>query len=519
MHWGELEVRRSLPPLLIQAVLLPIVLSPLAYVLGKRIGSKTGWFSLLILLYSTLILLFSSTLSVDYIEEYGWPPLGTFGLRADGLSMPFAVTICILSTVLSIYSMPYMKHKIEEDVEHLKDADRTRAFNQKFGLYFMYFLLYAAGMLGTVLATNLIQFYIFFEFMLIPSFFLILQFGYGDKTRISFMYLLWTHVGALVLLVALLAIGFLSGSFDLSQIITAQINFDLRLLISVAITVGLMVKLAGFGLHFWLPHAHAEAPTPISALLSPAMIGIGGYALIRLLLTLLPSAYEDIAFVMSIWGVVTMVYGGLMAFYQDDIKRLLAYSSISQMGYIIFGIASSYYVGVSGSVFHYVSHGTGKAILFMVAGTVILQTNGIRSISKLGGLGGRLPITATAAVIGILAIVGVPPMNGFQSEWMLFYGSFAGALSIDSFAKIIITAVALASTPLTAGYTLLAMKRIFYGKTPEHLLNVREAPPAIIVPLLFLAFLTVLLGVYPSLVTDRLIPVIASLMGEGASLG
>jgi NADH-quinone oxidoreductase subunit M len=280
--------------------------------------------------------------------------------------------------------------------------------------------------------------------------------------------------------------------------------------------VGLFVKLAAFGLHIWLPHAHAEAPTPISALLSPAMIGIGGYAIIRLLLFLLPSAYETIAFSISIWGLVTMIYGGLMALSQDDIKRLLAYSSVSQMGYIIFGIASAYYVGVSGSVFQYVSHGTGKALLFMAAGSIILQTHGVRSISKLGGLAGKLPVTATAALIGILAIIGVPPMNGFQSEWMLFYGSFAGAIVMDSPMKLFITAVALASTPLTAGYTLLAMKRIFYGKTPEHLSDVKEASPTITIPLLVLAFVTVILGIYPALITERLIPMMASILGGGA---
>lgn len=500
-------------PILIQAVFLPIILAPIALVLGKRVGERAGWFAFIVLLYSTILVIISSFSGTQYIEEYNWQPIGTFGLKADGLSLPFAITIYMLSTVLAIYSIPYMKHRIEEEVEHLKGEEKKRVFNNKIGLYFTYYMLYAAGMLGTVLATNLIQFYIFFEIMLIPSFFLLAQFGYGERVKIAIMYFLWTHVGALILLAALLAMGFLSGSFDMNLIDTSVIDMSIRIWIAMAITVGLFVKLAAFGLHIWLPHAHAEAPTPISALLSPAMIGIGGYAIIRLLLTLLPSAYQSIAFAISIWGLVTMIYGGIMAMSQDDIKRLLAYSSVSQMGYIIFGIASAHYIGVSGSVFQYVSHGTGKAILFMVAGSVILQTGGIRNINKLGGLASKLPITATAAVIGILAIIGVPPMNGFQSEWMLFYGSFAGAIQTDSTAKLFITAVALASTPLTAGYTLIAMKRIFYGKTPEHLENVKEAGLTITIPLLFLSFVTILLGIFPSIITDQLVPFMAQIVG------
>ncbi len=501
-------------PILIQAVFLPIVLSPIAYLLGRRIGIRAGWFAFATLLYSTLLILLAASLSSEYIEEYNWQPIGTFGLKLDGLSIPFAAIIYILSTVLAVYSIPYMSHRIEEEVEEIHDeVERQRLFNHKTGLYFAYYLAYAAGMMGTVLATNLIQFYIFFELMLIPSFFLIAQFGYGDRVKISLMYFLWTHVGALLLLAGLLTLGFLSGHFDMSLINTASMNQTVLIWIAVAIVAGLFVKLAAFGLHIWLPYAHAEAPTPISALLSPAMIGIGGYAVIRILLFLLPAQYENIAFAISIWGLITIIYGGLMALNQDDIKRFLAYSSVSQMGYIIFGISSAYYVGVSASVFQYVSHGTGKALLFMAAGSIIMQTHGIRSISKLGGLSRRLPITAIAAMIGILALIGVPPMNGFQSEWMLFYGAFAGALQSGSSLKIFITSAALVATALTAGYTLVIMKRVFYGETPEHLEHVRESGLTITIPLLVLAFVTILLGIYPALVTERLFPVIAEVLG------
>lgn len=502
-----------MPALLLQSVFLPIVLAPLTYLLNKHYGRKASWFSVLILAYSTLLLLVAAAGGPDYLEVYPWQPIGEFGLRVDGLSLPFAATIYLLSTVLAVYSIPYMTHRIAEQLEGLSDEVTKPDVDSRLGLYNALFLLYAAGMLGTVLATNLIQFYIFFEIMLIPSFFLIAEFGYGDRHRIAIMYFLWTHVGALTLLAGLLTAGYFGGSFDMAKLATASFPLNAAAVVGVLITVGLFVKLAAFGLHIWLPYAHAEAPTPISALLSPAMIGIGGYALIRLLLIVLPLAFQAITFGIAIWGLVTMFYGGMMALMQDDIKRLLAYSSISQMGYIIFGISSAYFLGVSGSVFQYVSHGTGKAILFMVAGAIILQTHGLRSIRQLGGLSRRLPITATVAMIGFLVIIGVPPLNGFQSEWMLFGGAIKGALDAESSTRLAIAVLALVATPMTAGYTLWAMRRIFFGSLPENLASVKEAPVMVLGPMLVLAFVSVVLGVYPALIVDRLFPVLRTALG------
>jgi NADH-quinone oxidoreductase subunit M len=515
---------------LLQSVFLPIVLAPIVYVIGRKIGSKVGWISFAVLGYSTFLILYSSLLRADYLETYPWEPIGVFGLRVDGLSLPFAFTIYLLSTVLAVYSIPYMSHRIEEDVNGLQGEEKKKTEAAKHGLYHGLYLIYASGMLGTVLATNLIQFYVFFELMLLPSYFLISEFGYGDRARISLMYFLWTHIGALVLLGGILATAFLSASyghtsvtFDIikvsangeivNNIVASSIPIDIARIIAVVITIGLFVKLAAFGLHIWLPYAHAEAPTPISALLSPAMIGIGGYAFIRILIFVLPSGYSYVYLGASIWGLVTIIYGGFMALMQDDLKRLLAYSSVSQMGYIIFGMTSAYYVGVSGSALQYVSHGTGKAILFMTAGIIILQAHGLRSISKMGGLAKKLPITATAAMLGFLTIMGVPPTNGFQSEWMIFFGSFAGAIGKGPPERLIIAIMALAGSSLTFGYSLWTMKRVFFGKLPENLEGVKEAPITVTGPLIFLAFVSLLLGIYPTLITDRLIPVLHTVLG------
>jgi NADH-quinone oxidoreductase subunit M len=327
------------------------------------------------------------------------------------------------------------------------------------------------------------------------------------------MYFMWTHIGALAFLAGILSVGYLSGTFDLDKIVTATMSADLRLWIVVLMVLGLLVKMAAFGLHIWLPHAHAEAPTPISALLSPAMIGIGGYAIVRLVMAILPSSFFEISTALTVWAVVTMFYGGAMALVQDDIKKLLAYSSVSQMGYILLGISSFQVLGVSGSMFQYVTHGIGKGILFMVAGTIILQTHGLRSISKMGGLAAKMPITATAAVIGFLTIMGIPPTSGFISEFLIFAGSFQMAFKLDSMLRIALAFLGVASTAITAGYSLWAVKRIFFGKLPDELSGVNEAPLTITLPLLVLSAISVIIGIFPDIIEGLLLPTVKAILG------
>jgi len=276
---------------------------------------------------------------------------------------------------------------------------------------------------------------------------------------------------------------------------------------------GLLVKMAAFGLHIWLPYAHAEAPTPVSALLSPAMIGIGGYAIVRIVMTILPTAFVEISTALAIWAVITMFYGGAMALVQDDVKRLLAYSSISQMGYILLGISSFQVLGVSGSMFQYVSHGLGKGILFMMAGTIIMQAHGLRSIGRMGGLASRMPITTTAAILGVLTIMGIPPTAGFISEFLIFAGSFNQAFALDSMLRISISALAVISTALTAGYSLWAVKRIFFGPLPAELSNVTEAPWTVTGPLLVLGITSLIIGIYPDIVERLLLPAVKLILG------
>jgi len=485
---------------LLQILLVPFAFVFIAYYVGVKWGRKAGYVSFASLAYSTILTLMLG-LQGGGQEFYDWSPIGQFGFNADGLSIPILFTISLLTTLISLYSMPYMEHVIGERKE-------------QFGLYYALFLLYSVGMMGAVLATNLIEFYLFFELMLIPSYFMIARWGSGDRDRISFMYFMWTHIGALAFLAGILSVVLSSGMVsDLSKIATTMIPEEFRLWITLLLVVGLLVKMAAFGLHIWLPYAHAEAPTPVSALLSPAMIGIGGYAIVRIVLTLLPTAFSQISMVLAIWAVITMFYGGAMALVQDDVKRLLAYSSISQMGYILLGISSFQVLGVSGSMFQYVSHGLGKGILFMMAGTIIMQAHGLRSISRMGGLASKMPITTIAALLGVLTIMGIPPTTGFISEFLIFAGSFNAALTTDSMLRVGISVLAVISTALTAGYSLWAVKRIFFGKLPAELETVKEPPWTVTGPLLVLGITSLIIGIYPDIIEHLLLPAVKVILG------
>jgi NADH-quinone oxidoreductase subunit M len=514
---------------LLQAVFLPLLLSPVAYILGRKSGPNAAtWFTFGVLLYCTILVVFVS-LEGTYEEHYQWTELfGEFGFLIDGLASPFAIIIYVLSTILALYSKPYMVHKFKENFQELTNektqqgttqttaivetSGLTDYVNKQSGVYFAMFLVFAMGMLGTVLSTNLIEFYIFFEVMLIPGFFLIAFWGDGPKRRIALMFFFWTHVGAVILLLGFLTIGLSVGSFDFADINESEIPPDVVLLAAVAIIIGLGVKLAAFAFHIWLPYAHGAAPTPISALLSPAMIGIGAYGIFRLIVELMPLQYAELAIWLHIWGLVTMFYGGAMALMQDDIKRLFAYSSISQMGYLLFGIGSLSTLGLAGAEMMYITHGLGKGILFMMAGILIVNV-GTRKLSQLGGLAGKMPITAVCAVIGALTIMGVPPTSGFMGEWTLFYGALETAIEEGSTLRMVIFGLGLVATVLTMSYILWMLKRVFFGKLPENLSNVKEASWYMLTPMMVLAGFTVVLGIYPDIFFDKIIPYMNGVLG------
>ena len=465
------------------AIILPIFSAILIYVFGKYTEKYVGWIATVAASLSVCMILSMVTDVVEKIpirDTYVWIPSIELrlGFVVDTVSFPIALIVAVVSALSCLYSIKYMENK----------RGQTG--------YYGSLLLFMAGMIGVILSANLIQFYLFWELMLIPSYFLIASWGVSKKRlTIGFKYFIFTHIGALFMLMGILSIYAFTGTFDLPQA-SATIPPTSILSVFALLLIGFSVKMAIFPVHTWLPDAHAEAPTPISAMLSGVMIKCGAYAFARILLPGFGQTMTQTSNVLAILGVVTMIYGGLMALAQTDIKRLLAYSSISQMGYIFFGLGVYSTIGATGALFHVVNHAICKSLLFMCAGAIIHQT-GTRNIRRLGGLADKMPITCAASLIGALSLAGTPPLNGFWSEWMIFSGGISSG-------KILITTIAIVSTAITAGYYLWFLWRAFFGTTPKELENTKEASWVMRIPIIILAAIAVVVGIWPDIVLTLL---------------
>ncbi len=518
--------------ILLASVFLPLLLAPIALSLAKRKGVNTSmWFSFIVLAISTTLLIVSSLGilgSQFYVELYKWSQFGDFGLRLDGLSIPFAIIIYIICTSVIIFSKPYMLQRMPEMYLRSKTKDThlinegnfsssqiteisnkvpDEFVNKQIGIYYSLLMVFSMAMVGTVLATNLIEFYVFFELTLIPAFFLIAFYGYTNRKRVSLMFFFWTHVGAVVLLLGLLAMGIFAGGFDFSTIKEniSSIPENWITLIVAAIVIGLAVKLGVLFLHIWVPFTYTESPIPVATLLASAMSGIGIYGILRIWVDVLSTSYSEFTIYVTIWGVATMIYGGAMALMQNDIRKLLAYSSISSMGYILFGIGSESVIGISGVIMMYVAQGLGKAILFMMAGSIFLKT-GTTDMTKLGGLARKMPYTATIAMIGALTMIGIPPTAGFISEWLLFNGALqAGVEQMDSF-RVTLFAIAILTTILSFAYVLWMYKKIFFGESNQEHENLKDSKRHVIIPLAVLAGISLIIGTYPDIFLNQVIP-------------
>ena len=399
------------------------------------------------------------------------PGLGVFSLILDGVSLPIVVSVVLVSLLVAVYSLPYMRHRFEE----MGGGD--------WGLYYLLYQLFTAGMLGSALAGNSILFYLFLELALVPSALLIILYGYGDRLRVGLIYLVWTHVGALLFLLGV----FLARGFDFYQPGAGYVRAVSESMVALyLVVIGMAVKSAFAGVHFWLPYAHAEAPTPVSALLSPLLIGIGGYALVRAGLGFFPEAWASIRGLLFAWAVATMLYGGLLVLAQRDVKRLFAYSSVSQMGYMLLGLSVGNREGVTGALLHYTAHALGKAILFGVAG-VFIAVLGTRSLEEMGGLASRMPRTAAAALIGFLLIAGLPPTLGLWSEVLLALGYARWGLGLGPWGFIAAAAAVAAGMTLTVVYSFQAYRRMFLGPEGPAARRARDPGPGLLVPLALLA--------------------------------
>ena len=412
---------------------------------------------------------------------------------ADSLSALLITLISGIGLLAMIYSLKYMRNQVQEGgLPHTTTSGRLTAF-------YGWVMLFISTMLWACLSNNIIMLYVAVEASTIASGLLVAFYWDKRSLEAGYKYLMLLTVGITFslfgcVLVYATGANILGGAKGLllSELKTAAGSFPPTtvILASAFLIVGFGTKAGIAPFHPWLPDAHAEAPTPVSALLSGVMLKVALYALVRTV-TLFYPTYAPVAMFALALGVFTLVIGDIMALAQDDLKRMLAYSSVSQIGYVLVGFGIGTQLGIYAGLFHLLNHALAKALLFLAAGAIIYST-GARKISELGGLAKRMPVTSFCFFVGALAVSGIPPFNGFQSKLALFV---AGAEAGDWYAVVI----GIAGSLVTLVVLLKAAKSVFWGQaTPSASApTVREAPLTVVVSMVILAVLCLGIGIYP----------------------
>lgn len=465
--------------LLITIVGAPLLGAIVLAVLGRRGMNVAGW----IAVASSLLSLIAVLALLPALERGDAPSFAVpwipatnirLALRLDWLTFPFVLTEAAVTLVAVIYSLGY--HHVDEHSSY----------------FYALLMLFAVGMSGTTLADATFLFYIFWELMLVASAALIAVWGDGERrAAVTMKYFIFTHFGSLMVLVGLIMLFNATGSDSFSAM-RAGVSLapGLTGAVIALFLIGFSVKMAIFPLHLWLPDAHTVAPMPVTIMLAAAMLSMGTYGVLRFPMGFFSRAdMARFAIPMMVAGIVSEAYGALMALAAQDIKRIIAYSSVSQMGYILFGLGTMTYNGVIGATLHVIYHATVKALLFMCAGLVIRATNR-RRIGELGGLGGAMPVVALCTGVAALAISGTPPFSVFDSEWMIFSGGFHTG-------NIVLSVLTLFGSLLTVAYALWFVGRIFFGTRPKEL-SVEPVPWAMLAPTVFLAVLSLVEGLIPA---------------------
>ncbi|HWC28471.1 MAG TPA: NADH-quinone oxidoreductase subunit M, partial [Dehalococcoidia bacterium] len=375
--------------------------------------------------------------------------------------------------------------------------------------YFAWLLALETAVMGVFAAQDLILFFLFWELELIPMFLLISIWGTGRKEYSAMKFLLYTLSGSALMLVGFLVLGFAAGSFDMEVLAQGEITDPAISLNAVffLILAAFAIKLPVFPLHTWLPDAHTDAPTAVSVILAGVLLKMGGYGLIRILVGILPEQFDKYDIYLAVLAAFSVIYGAILTMRQTDLKRLIAYSSVSHMGYVLLGVAALGEVGLTGASLQMFTHGTITALLFVMVGLIYDRAH-TRQISDLSGLAHIMPVAATVFVIAGLASLGLPTMSGFVAELLVFLGS------ADRFE--IPTAFAVIGILLSAGYILWTVQRVFFGpRNPrwEHLDDTTKWWEQI--SMAALVGVIVGVGLYPSTIVDVLESGVRRTLGVG----
>ncbi|MBW4645730.1 MAG: NADH-quinone oxidoreductase subunit M [Goleter apudmare HA4340-LM2] len=412
--------------------------------------------------------------SQQFAESLPWiDVLGlNYNLGIDGLSLPLLVLQGLL-TGIAIYSSD-------------ESLQRPR-------FYYSLILLLSAGVTGAFLAQDLLLFFLFYELELIPLYLLIAIWGGEKRGYAATKFLIYTALSGILILASFLGMVWLSGgsNFALATLNAKSLPLATQLLLLAGILVGFGIKIPLVPFHTWLPDAHVEASTPISVLLAGVLLKLGTYGLLRFGMNLLPEAWTYLAPWLAAWAVVSVLYGASCAIAQKDMKKMVAYSSIGHMGFILLAAAAATPLSVLGAVIQMVSHGLISALLFLLVG-VIYKKAGSRNLDVIRGLMNPergMPVIATLMVLGVMASAGIPGMIGFISEFIIFRGSFP-VFPVQ-------TLLCMIGTGLTAVYFLILVNNAFFGRLSAQVMDLPRLYWSDRIPSLILAVLIVIFGIQP----------------------
>ncbi len=453
-------------------------------VLIKRIAAVFTAIPLALAIYLFIAFDRSSAASVIQFEEkYLWiAPLNAYyHLGVDGLSMP----LVLLTTFLGFLAV-LISWKVHE---------RPREF-------FAWLLLLETSIIGVFTSLDLLLFFVMWEIEVIPMYFLITIWGSGRREYSAIKYVIYTLFGSAFMLAGILSLYFTTHSLSMVDIANQGLGMVQSAMPAAAIFwllfIGFAIKLPMFPFHTWLPDAHTDAPTAVSVMLAGVLIKMGGYGMIRLCVSMFPGAAQQYAQPLIILALIGILYGAAVTLMQNDIKRMIAYSSISHMGYVLLGIFALGQVSLTGAALQMFSHGIVTGLLFAMAGLVIHNIK-VRDLRQLGGLARQVPVMAAVFSIAGLASLGLPTTSGFAAEFLIFLGSYNS--TVVPHAQVY-TIIAIIGVVLTAGYILWMLQRTFFGPVKEEFNAVKDADGLEKFYMFILIAVIMLVGIYPAILTD-----------------
>ncbi len=424
----------------------------------------------------------------QFVERITWIPGAniTYYLGLDGISLPLILLTALLGFLACLASFG-----IQERVKE----------------YFALYLLLETAMLGTFLALDLFLFYVFWEVVLVPMYFLIGIWGGPRREYAAIKFFLYTLAGSVFMLLAILFL-FLTSSphtFAIPELAATGAALALRVQqwLFLGFFVAFAIKVPVFPFHTWLPDAHVEAPTPISVLLAGVLLKMGGYGLFRIAFPLLPTAARAFAVPLAVLAVINIIYGALVAMAQTDFKKLVAYSSVSHMGFVLLGLSAFTTMGFNGALLQMFTHGIITGGMFLLVG-VLYDRAHTRELAAFGGLGARLPVYAGLLMVFSLASLGLPGLAGFVSEFLSLLGTYAAHRTL--------TTLSVLGIVLAAGYILLMLQRVLLGPLNPRWQTLPDVTRRELITLVPLLALTIAIGVWPALILDLQAPTLGRLV-------